>query len=102
MGVYRDVGIYQQSALAPVPESYSDEEAIRHHTDLKTVTMALQCLADGAVYLIDWYFPWQLIDWVLRLQLIVWLAAVGVSYWIFWRSVVKKRAWLQKNNSNNR
>jgi len=52
--------------------------------------------------LIDWYFPWQLIDWVLRLQLIVWLAAVGVSYWIFWRSVVKKRAWLQKNNSNNR
>lgn len=26
MGVYRDVGIYPQSALAPVPESFSDEE----------------------------------------------------------------------------
>lgn len=26
MGVYRDVGVYPLSALAPVPESYSDEE----------------------------------------------------------------------------
>jgi len=26
MGVYRDVGLYDQAALAPVPESYSDEE----------------------------------------------------------------------------
>ncbi len=26
MGVYRDIGIYPQSVLVPVPESYSDEE----------------------------------------------------------------------------
>jgi len=49
--------------------------------------------------MVEWYFPWQLVDWLLRLQLIVWLAAVAFSYWIFWRSVLKKRRWLQKKNS---
>lgn len=27
MGVYRDIGLYDQAALAPVPDDYSDEEA---------------------------------------------------------------------------
>jgi NADPH:quinone reductase-like Zn-dependent oxidoreductase len=27
MGVYRDIGLYDQGSLAPVPDSYSDEEA---------------------------------------------------------------------------
>ena len=52
--------------------------------------------------MIDWYFPWQFIDWLLRLQLIVWFAVIGLSYWIFWRSVVKNRSWLEKSDTNER
>ena len=50
--------------------------------------------------MVDWYFPWYLLDWLLRLQLIVWLAVIGLSYWIFWQTVVKKRSWLRKKKSN--
>jgi membrane protein implicated in regulation of membrane protease activity len=48
--------------------------------------------------MVNWYFPWHLIDWVLRLQLIVWLSMVVLSYWIFWRTVVKKHGWLRKRS----
>jgi hypothetical protein len=48
--------------------------------------------------IIDWYFPWARIDDVLKVELLVWLAVVGVSYWIFWRTVVRGRPWLRRRN----
>jgi hypothetical protein len=50
--------------------------------------------------MIEWYFPWQLTDMLLKLQLIVWLSVVAFSYWVFWRSVVKKGSWLRKKDDS--
>jgi len=48
--------------------------------------------------MVEWYFPWSLIDWILRLQLIAWFITIGVSYWIFWHCIVRKRGWLVKKD----
>jgi NADPH2:quinone reductase len=42
MGVYRDVGLYDQASLAPVPESYSDEEGAALWTALITMGGAME------------------------------------------------------------
>jgi len=45
--------------------------------------------------MLEWYIPWDQIDWGLKLQLLIWLAAILGSYWICWRSVVRKKPWLR-------
>ena len=42
MGVYRDVGLYDQAALVPVPESYSDEEGAALWTAVLTMAGAME------------------------------------------------------------
>ncbi len=42
MGVYRDVGLYDQAALAPVPEAYSDEEAAAYWVAILTMGGAME------------------------------------------------------------
>lgn len=42
MGVYRDVGLYQQADLVPVPDAYSDEEAAALWTALITMGGAME------------------------------------------------------------
>ena len=44
----------------------------------------------------EWYIPWDQIDWGLKIQLLLWLAAIALSYWIFWRSLVRRRPWLKR------
>lgn len=51
--------------------------------------------------MVEWYIPWAQIDWGLRIQLLLWLAAIALSYWIFWRSLVRKRPWLILHECNN-
>jgi len=46
--------------------------------------------------MIEWYIPWNQIDPGLKIQLVLWLAAVALSYWIFWRSLVRRRPWLTR------
>lgn len=41
MGVYRDIGLYDQAALAPIPESYSDEEGAALWTAVLTMGGAM-------------------------------------------------------------
>lgn len=45
--------------------------------------------------MLEWYFPWSSVDWFLKMELLVWLAATGASYWICWRTVIRKRPWLR-------
>ena len=47
---------------------------------------------------LNWYFPWTRLDGVLKFELVLWLIAVGVSYWIFWRTILRKRPWLRRRN----
>lgn len=42
MGVYRDIGLYQQADLAPVPDDYSDEEAAALWTAMITMGGAME------------------------------------------------------------
>jgi NADPH:quinone reductase-like Zn-dependent oxidoreductase len=42
MGVYRDVGLYDQAALAPVPDSYTDEEGAALWTAMLTMGGAME------------------------------------------------------------
>ena len=42
MGVYRDVGLYDQAALVPVPDSYSDEEGAALWTAMLTMGGAME------------------------------------------------------------
>lgn len=42
MGVYRDVGLYEQASLLPVPESYTDEEGAAFWTSVITVAGAME------------------------------------------------------------
>ncbi|MCC7413912.1 MAG: hypothetical protein IT495_20020 [Gammaproteobacteria bacterium] len=46
--------------------------------------------------MLEWYFPWSGIDRFLKLELLVWLAVTGLSWWIFWRTVVRRRPWLRR------
>ncbi len=48
--------------------------------------------------MIEWYFPWSSIDWVLKLQLLIWSASIACSYWIAWRTVIRKRPWLRRRD----
>jgi len=48
--------------------------------------------------MIEWYIPWDQIDLGLKIQLVLWFAAIALSYWIFWRSLVRKRSWLDRRN----
>jgi len=52
--------------------------------------------------MIEWYIPWDQIDLGLKLQLVLWFAAIALSYWIFWRSLVRKRPWLDRRNRKSR
>lgn len=42
MGVYREIGLYDQAALAPVPDAYSDEEAAALWTAVLTMGGAME------------------------------------------------------------
>jgi NADPH2:quinone reductase len=42
MGVYRDIGLYDQAGLAPIPDSYSDEEAAALWTAVITMGGAME------------------------------------------------------------
>lgn len=42
VGVYRDIGLYDQAALAPIPESYSDAEGAALWTAVLTMGGAMQ------------------------------------------------------------
>ena len=42
MGVYRDIGLYDQAVLAPVPDSYSDEEGAALWTAVITMGGAME------------------------------------------------------------
>ncbi|MCB1662288.1 MAG: zinc-binding dehydrogenase [Pseudomonadales bacterium] len=42
MGVYRDIGLYDQAALVPVPETYTDEEGAAFWTALLTMGGAME------------------------------------------------------------
>jgi NADPH2:quinone reductase len=42
MGVYRDVGLYDQAALAPVPDTYTDEEGAAFWTAVLTMGGAME------------------------------------------------------------
>lgn len=42
MGVYRDVGLYDQAALAPIPDSYTDEEGAAFWTAVLTMGGAME------------------------------------------------------------
>jgi len=42
MGVYRDIGLYDQAGLAPVPESYTDEEGAALWTAVITMGGAME------------------------------------------------------------
>jgi hypothetical protein len=44
---------------------------------------------------LEWYFPWSSVDWVLKSELLIWLAAIGWSYWIVWRTLIRKKPWLR-------
>jgi hypothetical protein len=44
--------------------------------------------------MLDWFIPWNHIDWGLKIQLFIWIAAIVFSYWIFWRTLIRKRPWL--------
>lgn len=46
--------------------------------------------------MIEWYFPWGRVDWVLRVELIVWIAATVGGCWIAWRTLVRGRPWLRR------
>ena len=48
--------------------------------------------------MLDWYIPWDRIDWGLRLQMLIWLAAILCSYWICWRTLIRKRPWLRRRD----
>ncbi|MGH8034234.1 MAG: quinone oxidoreductase family protein, partial [Lysobacterales bacterium] len=41
-GVYRDIGLYEQASLAPVPDDYSDEEGAAFWTALLTMGGAME------------------------------------------------------------
>ena len=56
--------------------------------------MSLATVTKG-VGVLEWYFPWSTVDWILRIQLLIWLAAIGWSYWIVWRTFVRKKPWLR-------
>jgi len=45
--------------------------------------------------MLEWYIPWDRIDWGLKIQLLLWIAAIVLSYWVFWRTLVRKRPWLR-------
>ena len=47
--------------------------------------------------MVEWYIPWDQIDWGLKIQLLLWIAAIALSYWIFWRSFVRRRPWLKRH-----
>jgi membrane protein implicated in regulation of membrane protease activity len=49
--------------------------------------------------MVEWYIPWDQIDWGLKIQLLLWLAAIVLSYWIFWRTLVRRRPWLKPRQS---
>ena len=42
MGVYRDIGLYDQASLAPIPDSYSDEEGAALWTAVITMAGAME------------------------------------------------------------
>lgn len=42
MGVYRDIGLYEQASLAPVPESFSDAEGAAFWTAILTMGGAME------------------------------------------------------------
>ena len=44
--------------------------------------------------MLEWYIPWSHVDWVLKAEMLIWLAAIACSYWICWRSLVRKKPWL--------
>jgi hypothetical protein len=52
--------------------------------------------------MIEWYIPWNQIDAGLKVQLVLWIAAVALSYWIFWRSLVRRRPWLTRRDRSSR
>ena len=50
--------------------------------------------------MIEWYFPWGRVDWVLRAELIVWLVAVLAGCRIAWRTLVRGRPWLRRDDED--
>jgi len=50
----------------------------------------------------EWYIPWDQVDWGLKLQLIIWCAAILSSYWICWRTLIRKRTWLRPRDHTSR
>ena len=50
----------------------------------------------------DWYFPLFMIDWGLRIELLAWLLCLAAAYWIAWRTLIKKRPWLQRDKDRSK